>query len=87
MKTKEEMAREWVSQFARQLPGSFDHGEGVACYLAGFKSGMLRAAEMVLVGVTRLSKDPNYGGGLENVMRGLLLERADTIRAEAERSE
>lgn len=34
----EREAAEWVSEFANQLPGSFDHAEGVKCYLAGAKS-------------------------------------------------
>lgn len=44
--TKEDMAENWVREFATQLPGSFDHSEGVKCYLAGLKDGMEHAAQI-----------------------------------------
>lgn len=37
MKEKDLWAKEWCEEFAKQLPGMFDHTEGVRCFLAGFQ--------------------------------------------------
>ncbi len=33
-------AAEFVRKFAKQLPGSFDFGEGTKCYIAGYEQAV-----------------------------------------------
>lgn len=42
-----EKANEWCSGFAAQIPGSFDHAEGVKCYLAGYELAQKKAEGLV----------------------------------------
>ena len=32
----EKLAQDWVAEFARQIPGSFDYSEAIHCFKAGF---------------------------------------------------
>ncbi len=38
----DEVADKWVGEFARELPGMFDHAEGVKCFKAGFRHGFVK---------------------------------------------
>lgn len=46
-KTVEEMAGEWVKNYAKPIPGCFDYAEGIDCFIAGFHACEDRSKKLV----------------------------------------
>lgn len=72
------LARKWVREYARLLPGSLDHNEAERCWLAGFEAAKKMALQAYIDSRLKYSgmKFPTAFGLLGDDLRHLGAEPA-----------